>query len=85
MARLNDTKSLVASNGMGVEHSVSTRKIDNGFIVCESTCNPSTGEYRRSERFMRDPPKVVPAKVVRGGREPSQTLADTMNYLGRGR
>lgn len=85
MARLNDTRA-IAEEGReaGERHSISTRKISNGYIVEKTTSNPNTGEWSCSETYMDRPPKIMPARVSRGP-SPDQgegnSLADTMKYL----
>jgi len=84
--RLNDTRALVDQPPRyGENHTVSTRKIDNGFLVCESSCDPKTGEYRSSEQFYKEAPRVIPPKVARGQNpDAGSALADTMKYLADG-
>jgi len=84
--RLNDTAALTAAPARyGQDYNVSSRKIENGYVVRESMCDPQTGEYRSSERFSKEQPKIVPAKVSRGGAgEGPSALADTMKYLSDG-
>jgi len=84
--RLNDTRALTEQpSRYGEDHTVSTRKIDNGYLVRESSCDPRTGEYRSSEQFYKEPPRIIPARVARG-QNPDQGsgLADTMKYLADG-
>lgn len=81
--RLNDTAAITGRAAMSnVEHSISTRKISNGYIVRESSCDPNTGEYKSSETFMKNAPKVVPPKVSRGSPDGPNSLADAKSYLG---
>jgi hypothetical protein len=62
--RLNDTASLAAKPlGAGESHSISTRKIDNGYITTTSSCNEATGEYRSSQTFTKNPPRITPPAV----------------------
>lgn len=81
--RLNDTAAIAATPPSGnQEHSISVRKIDNGFIARSSTCNNATGEYKSSEQFFSSAPRIIPAKVARTGESSSGGgLADTMAYL----
>lgn len=83
--RLNDTMALVAEPlSGGVEHSVSVRKVGNGFVTKTSRYNPDTGGYQCSEDFSKKAPRVLAPKVM-GGREGSvgnEGLADTKRYLG---
>lgn len=85
MKRLNDTAALAASPPSGnIEHSLNVRAISNGFVTRSSTCNPQTGEYKSSEVFSKNAPRIVPARVanqVSGGDGASGGLADTMAYL----
>lgn len=82
--RLSDTASLTNSPAeAGESHHISTRKIDNGYIVNQSTCNPRTGEYRSSEAFMATPPRVIPGRVARGpAPDSSESLREARDYLG---
>lgn len=82
--RLNDTAAITGRSATSnIEHSISTRKIDNGYIVRESSCDPNTGEYKSSERFMKNAPTIVPAKVSRGpSPDGPNSLADAKSYLG---
>lgn len=81
--RLNDTAAIAASPPSGnQEHSISVRKIDNGFIARSSTCNSATGEYKSSEQFFASAPRIIPARVARTMSDDSGGgLADTMAYL----
>ena len=56
--RLNDTAALVREPGGNLEHSVSVRRIDNGFLVCRTTHNEGTGTFTRSEEFSKNAPRV---------------------------
>lgn len=89
--RLSDTAP-ITRRGLeaGENHTVSTRKIEGGYIVSQSTSNPNTGEYRCTEKFTKNPPRITPAKV--DGRQMSgeatgsagnESLADTKAYLGK--
>lgn len=91
MARLNDTQGLTARPfAGGEEHSVSSRRIDNGYLVRTSTCNPETGEYKSSERFMASQPNITAPRVdgrqvgsaSRAGSVGDEGLAGTRSYLG---
>jgi len=82
MARLNDTAAIAdAPSRYGEEHSIRTRKIEGGYIVTQSTCNDSTGEYRSTERFMKEPPRVTPPTVKKGHPDGPSDLAGAMSYL----
>lgn len=80
--RLNDTAALTGAGNGEAEHSIRTRKIDNGYLVCESRCDPRTGEYSHSETFMENPPRIIPGRVARGAPvDAGSSLDDTMRYL----
>lgn len=80
--RLNDTAALVGvPEGSQSEHSLSSRKIANGFVVRESSCNPATGEYRSAETFYKSQPKLVPGSVAGEPADANGGLADAMKYL----
>lgn len=81
--RLNDTRALTAQPpGGNQEHSVSVRKIDDGFIVRTSTCNPETGEYKSREQYHERAPRIIAPRVARGpAPENEGSLRDTMAYL----
>lgn len=86
MSRLNDTAALVSRGPeAGIRHTISSRKIDNGYIVEQSRCNPATGEYSCTENFTREPPRIVAPrldgrhKVVSG--DGPDALKDTVGYL----
>lgn len=82
MARLNDTKALTKRPmEPGMSQSISVRKIQNGFLVCESSCNPTTGEYRSTEHFSPDP-SGLPQKSDKAS---ESSLQDTMDYLNYGK
>lgn len=86
MARLNSSPAVLAGRPMEANEtrSVSTRKIDGGYIVRTSYCNESTGEYRCHEEFTTKPPKVGSLRGPSAEGEDkagSLGLADTMNYM----
>lgn len=87
MPRLNDTNAIADSPSSRDEnYSVSKRRVDNGFIVCESSYDEHTGQRKYSEKFYRESPKIVPPRVSRGNSPDSAGgLADTMKYLNNGR
>ena len=84
MARLNDTAA-IANRPMeaGETHTVSSRKVENGWMVCHSYYNPRTGECRSSEVFSTSPPMVP--RPGDGGSGPSpdsgSSLAKAMEYM----
>ncbi len=45
------------------ESSITVRKIENGYVVRESTYNEKTGNFTAKETFSVDPPKVTLAGV----------------------
>lgn len=81
--RLNDTGALVEQGSRGCgSYSVSARQIDNGFVVCESCCDPVTGEYTYSERFSASPPRLGPgASGPRSGTVGGTGLRGAVDYL----
>lgn len=82
MARLNDTRALTdRPMASGESQSISVEKIQNGFIVCESSCNPHTGEYKSTRHFTPAPPTVA----QKSDQMSESSLQDTMDYLNEGR
>lgn len=82
--RLNDTASIAERPPGGeASHHMSTRKIDNGWLVESSVCDPSTGSYRSSTSFTPNPPRIIPGRVARTGSSPDSgnSLRRTMDYL----
>lgn len=62
---LNSSRVLAERSPRGGEsHHISTRKIDNGYLIEKSTCT-ETGEYRSSCEFSSEAPKITPARVGR--------------------
>ena len=84
--RLNDTRALTEQPARyGEDYTISTRKVENGYIVRESSCDPRTGEYKSIEQFYEQAPKIIPARVSRGKNpDAGSGLADTMRYLSDG-
>ena len=86
MSRLSDTRALVEGPARGGEsHHISTRKIDNGFLIEKSVCT-NTGEYKTSTEFSKDAPRVQTKVVGRPtgrGIVGNENIEDTVNYLGR--
>ena len=81
MARRNDTRAIVEQPSSGqTSHSINVRPVENGFVVCQSSCNPSTGEYKSSETFSKEQPKIVPPRVARA-KVAGESLAGAMSYL----
>lgn len=85
--RLNDTVAIAGRPfAAGEEHTIRSRKIDNGYITHVSTCNPETGEYKCAEVFTKEPPRITPPSMdgrqSRGTNVGSEVLADTKKYLG---
>lgn len=78
MGKLNNTAAIATRPlAAGESKTVSTRQIDNGFIVCETVCNSKTGEYRSTERFEAKAPRIA---------EPGESgLRDAMEYLNDGK
>lgn len=80
--RLSDTAALVAGPASGsVEHSISTRKIDNGYIVRTSSYNNETGECRSSETFSPRAPNIDPPRVRGNGNDASSSLSKAIQSL----
>lgn len=87
MTRKSDTRALVERPPRaGQSHSVSVRGIDNGYVVETSSCDPHTGEYRRSEMYSERAPKISPPRAVRSGLDRDATgskgLGDAVKSLG---
>lgn len=85
--KLNDTAAIAESPPLGdASHHISTRKIDNGWLVEESVCNPETGEYKSSTTFTPNPPRIMPGRIARQGASPDSgsALRRTMDYLKEG-
>lgn len=82
--RLNDTAAFrsVPSSG-NTSHSVSVRKIDNGYVESTSDYNSMTGESKYSERFSEMAPDIGRVNGPRAGVGPDveNRLSDTMRYL----
>jgi hypothetical protein len=81
-SRLSDTNSLVAvpSDGMS-SHSIHTRKVENGYMICESSSDPNTGQYRSTERFSATAPRIIPGRVAYGKVSSDGDLGDAVKYL----
>lgn len=75
---LNNTAALVSRGpDGGEEHSISVRKIENGFLTRQSSYNPGTGECHSSETFSKSRPEIRPPRVRGGAGE----LADSRNAM----
>lgn len=84
MSRLNDTAGLTARPLEGeMERTQRVRKIDNGFIVSNSSYNSSTGEYKCSEEYSSSPPKGMGGGTSSRSGVGDEGLSDTKKYLGR--
>jgi hypothetical protein len=87
-SRLNDTSAIIERGlSAGESHSISTRKIDNGYVTSVSTCNPTTGSYDHAEVFTANPPNISPPKL--DGRQGASvdkptSLKEAKEYLGGG-
>lgn len=83
---LNSTEAISGKGYQaGEHHSISTRKIENGYVVDITSCNPGTGEYKCSEIFTKEPPNIKPPDFTgRRGKGINNALSDTKTYL-RGR
>lgn len=74
--RLNDTEALADAPFEGeLSRTVSTRKIDNGYLTRTSEYNSQTGECRSSERFSRRPQTLPQSE--------RSTLDETRDYMGK--
>lgn len=85
MARLSDTAALRNRPASGVgSHTVSSRKIDNGYMISRSSYDESTGQYKCSEEFSKNPPIMTPPEAS-SPRDAagSEGLAGTKSYLGK--
>ena len=86
--RLNDTAAIASAPPRGGEsHHISTREIENGWLVESSVCNERTGEYRSSTKFVETAPRIIPGRAARVGASPdsSTSLRQTMDYLKEGK
>lgn len=82
--RLNDTAPIASRPfEAGIEHTVRTEKIDNGYLIKRSSYNGETGAYKCSTEFSKSVPNISPPKIQRdaAGSGDGNTLADTKNYL----
>lgn len=82
--RLNDTASIVEKPLEGNEcHSISTRKIDNGYLTCTNYYNSRTGESRSAEKFTPEAPRIKPPTSRGGNVSPDQgnPLRGCMDYM----
>lgn len=83
--RLNDTAAIASrtSGDAGAHHSISTRKIDNGWLVETSSHDPTTGHYRSSTKFASNQPRLIPGRAARIGASPdsSGSMRDACDYL----
>lgn len=88
--RLNDTRALAGPlagpDCAEASHSISSEKIDNGWLVRSSSCNPETGEYKSSVRFCESQPRLMPGRVAGqgAGQKARSSLGDTVKYLKEG-
>lgn len=77
MGRMSDTKALVEKPlAMGMERTIASRKIDNGFIIRTSEYNQKTGDCKSSECYSRD------GRLLATGAVGDETLAATKRYMG---
>jgi len=79
-ARPSDTAAITARPmRAGTDQSVSIRKIDNGYLVRESSSNDRTGEYKSSEHFSATLP-VVPT-LERREEASESSLREAVEYM----
>jgi hypothetical protein len=62
-------------------HSISSRKIDNGYIVSSHSYNSRTGECKSSERFVEGEPRLVPGKEFGITSSVKNPLRGAVDYL----
>lgn len=84
--RLSDTARLASTpSDPGESHSISSRKIDNGYLVSQSSYNPGTGAYTCAERFVKNPPRLMPPKLDgrqgSAGNDGPEALSDAVAYM----
>ena len=82
--RLNDTAAISGpgSGGSNVNHTVRSRKIDNGYVVETTMYNVKTGQFRSSETFSQEPPRIEPPKVSSGASPDGPgVLSACMRYM----
>lgn len=82
--RLNDTSAIVNQHMPSeAHHSISTRKIDNGWLIEQSTHNPQTGHYSSSTSFSPNAPRIIPGRAARSGVSPDSgsSLRRCMDYM----
>ena len=82
--RLNDTRALAErAPNQGQSYSVSSRPIDNGYLIETHSYNGGTGESRCRTEFSPNPPRIMPARVDRRQSPDSpESLRDAVRYLG---
>jgi hypothetical protein len=79
--RLNDTSAIARSPSSSEEHTISTEKIDNGYLVRKSTYNNETGECRSSKTFYEKAPRVTEPTVRGESRSGGNSLSDAINSM----
>lgn len=83
--RLNDTESLTSRPFQaGEDHSISVRRVENGYLTRTSSYNPGTGDCKSAEVFTKNPPRLIPPKMDsrQGSVGEGNTLKQTKEYLG---
>ena len=84
--RLNDTAALTQRPlEMGVEHTVSTRKVGDGYVTRTSSYNEATGKCTSTEQLSKTPPKIIPPRVESAPADAAGSLglADAKVWMGR--
>lgn len=83
--RISDTQALVEGvpDGAGsFSHSISSRKIANGFVVSRHEFNEATGASHHQETFHERAPRLVAGKVARGPSPDTENpLSSVKKYL----
>lgn len=76
-ARMSDTAAIAMKPPvMGIEKTIFSRKIDNGWVIRTSEYNCETGAHKSSECFSPD------GRMPATGKVGDETLAATRRYLG---
>lgn len=86
--RLSDTDAIShrMAGSNGAHHSISTRQIDNGWLIETSSCDPHTGRYSSSTKYAQNQPRIIPGRAARTGAagDSSGSLREAADYLKEG-